>query len=653
VRAGNQFGRDQEVKDWSSQELWQEVTERVLEDISIVLIDREGVIRAWNGQAQMLYGYSPNKIVGRPYSRLFLPRDNALGLAVETLKAAEVQGCVRAQTMRRAHDGRGFPVAIKLNTLRTGDGQVSGYAEACRAVDSRVLEGTQLAARRAQDKRNEVALWRHQFEAFANHLPGRVWLKDQRGIYLFVNAELEKTLRLRQQDWHGKSDWQLFPANAREWSANDRWVFAHRRFLQTVETSLEAGKTRHWLTSKFLVPGQAGPRLGAIAFEISEWVSTREELRRIQHELFRHERMRAVGELAAGLAHDLNNTLNAMKLRLSLLSNAAAIARHQSHLRTLNRFVNDAAARIERLHDFVRQNPARPTEAVEVARVVREAIELVHSEVEEMATLAGRRIAIENRLPARLPRVSAISSELRHVLANLLLNARDAMPTGGSIEIGGRVEEGGVVLTVADHGIGIPEALLGRVFEPFFTTKGRQGTGLGLSMAREVMERFGGSISAANRPQGGAEFTLRFVCARTSSASVAPARRARRDLPLKVLVIEDNPDNLESIRLALELKGHTVETAFSGEAALHKLRQGLDCDTVICDVGMPGMSGWEVAREISQLRPATRIFMLTGWAGEMDSENPHSHLVRAVLAKPIDIEHLNQIITAAATASAP
>jgi PAS domain S-box-containing protein len=649
VRAGNPIGRNRALKDRTSQALWQEATARALEDTAIVLIDREGVIRGWNTQAQALYGYSPNKIVGRSYSRLFLPRENASGLAAESLKAAEVQGCVCAQAIRRAHDGRGFAVAIKLNALRDGDGQVGGYAEVCRALERGVAEIAESGAKREQEKRNEAALWRHQFEAFANHLPGRVWLKDQRGIYLFVNSELEKTLRLQQLDWHGKTDWQLFPANAREWTANDRWVFAHRRFLQTVETSLEAGKTRHWLTSKFLVAGRAGTRLGAIAFEISEWISAREELLRIQRELFRNERMRAVGELAAGLAHDLNNTLNAMKLRLSLLSNDAASARHQSHLRSLNRFVNDAAARIERLHDFVRHNPADPTEAVEVGRVVREAIELVHSEVEEMATLAGRRITIENRLPARLPRVSAIGSELRHVLANLLLNARDAMPTGGSIEIGGRVEEGRVVVTVADHGIGIPEALIGRVFEPFFTTKGRQGTGLGLSMAREVMERFGGSISAVNRPQGGAEFSLRFLPARASGVTAAPVRHPRLDVALKVLVIEDDPDNLESIRLALELKGHAVETAFSGEAALHKLRQGIDCDTVICDVGMPGMSGWEVARAIGQLRPAIRIFMLTGWAGERGSENLHGHLVRAVLAKPIDIEHLNQIITTAAT----
>lgn len=648
MRAGSYTGHGWELKDWTSQVLWQDVVSLALEDVAIILIDAGGVIRRWNAQAQTLYGYPANKIVGRAYSRLFLPPDNALGIAAESLKAAEVQGWLRAETMRRSSDGRGFPVAVKLTALRADDGHLSGYAEI-----SRTLETARAGPRREPEKRGEIALWRHQFEAFASHLPGRAWLKDQRGIYLFVNAEVEKSLRALQLDWRGKTVWQLFPDNARELTANDRWVLAHRRFLQTVETSVEAGKTHHWLTSKFLVPSRAGVRLGGIAIEITEWVSMREELRRIQHELFRHERMRAVGELAAGLAHDLNNTLNAMKLRLSLLSNDTAMARHQSHLRSLNRFVNDAAARIERLHDFVRQSPTRPTEAVELGRVVREAVELVHSEIEEMATLAGHRIEIENRLPARLPRVSAISSELRHVLANLLLNARDAMPTGGSIEIGGRMEDGRVVVTVTDHGIGIPEGLLGRVFEPFFTTKGRRGTGLGLSMAREVMERFGGTISATNRSHGGAEFTLRFLPARAAGAPTAAARHPRSDVALKVLVIEDDPDNLESIRLALELKGHAVETAFSGEAALHKLGQGIACDTVICDVGMPGMSGWEVAQEISQLRPAARIFMLTGWAGEMGTENPHSHLVSAVLAKPIDIERLNQIITAAAASSEP
>jgi CheY-like chemotaxis protein len=163
-------------------------------------------------------------------------------------------------------------------------------------------------------------------------------------------------------------------------------------------------------------------------------------------------------------------------------------------------------------------------------------------------------------------------------------------------------------------------------------------------MAREVMARLGGDITAANRAEGGAVFTLSFPIAGRKSeqpqaqAAMAPSCR-------RVLVIDDDADNLEALHAALAIKGHIVETASTGAEGLRKMRAGARFEVVICDIGMPGMNGWEVAQEIARLAPGITIYLLTGWAREIARDDPRRKLVAGVLAKPVDLERINYLIT--------
>jgi signal transduction histidine kinase len=251
-----------------------------------------------------------------------------------------------------------------------------------------------------------------------------------------------------------------------------------------------------------------------LVHDISEQVRAEQELTQAQQSLTEQEHLRALGELAAGVAHDLNNTLNAMRLRLELIQRGDASAlSHSSHLDALVRIVSDASTRIHRLQDFARQRTEVSDEQAQLDEVIQEAVEIARSDIDHRAELEGHALRVELEL-ARLPPVNASPTDLRYVFINLLLNARDAMPHGGTIRVRG-VEEGGkAVITVEDEGRGIPEEHLRSIFRPFFTTKGKHGTGLGLSMAYGVMARAGGTITAANRPEAGAVFTLCFPLAR-------------------------------------------------------------------------------------------------------------------------------------------
>lgn len=247
-----------------------------------------------------------------------------------------------------------------------------------------------------------------------------------------------------------------------------------------------------------------------LAHDITEQVRGEAELERAREALVQREQLHSLGEMASGIAHDLNNTLSAMRLRLELLMGDPEFAlRHQAHLDALARIVSDAGMRVRRLQDFARQRPERTGERVRLADVVREAVDIARGEIEGRAAREGLRLAIDVDMPA-LPEVEGSATELRYVFINLLLNARDAMPRGGTLHVKGAHEGGRVIVMVEDEGTGIPEEHLKDVFRPFFTTKGERGTGLGLSMAYGVVSRAGGTLTAANRPEGGAVFTLSF-----------------------------------------------------------------------------------------------------------------------------------------------
>ncbi len=246
-----------------------------------------------------------------------------------------------------------------------------------------------------------------------------------------------------------------------------------------------------------------------VAHDITQQVHSERELAQAQTALLEQERLRALGELASGVAHDLNNTLNAMKLRLEMLLRGEVTPGQLAHLDALARIVSDSTTRVRRLQDFARQRAEPTDEQARLEEVIAEAVDIARSDLEHRAAGEGISVRLEVELP-RLPPVNASPMDLRYVFINLLLNARDAMPRGGTIRVSGAVEDGKAVITVEDEGTGISEEHLRSIFRPFFTTKGKHGTGLGLSMAYGVMSRAGGSISAANRPKGGACFTLSF-----------------------------------------------------------------------------------------------------------------------------------------------
>jgi CheY-like chemotaxis protein/anti-sigma regulatory factor (Ser/Thr protein kinase) len=310
------------------------------------------------------------------------------------------------------------------------------------------------------------------------------------------------------------------------------------------------------------------------------------------------------------------------------------------------RIVLDGAAMVGRLQDFARRRHDQPLGAVDLARVVAEAIDMARTELEQKTALGAAGVTVRDEVGA-LPAVRGDASELRHVLVNLLLNARDAMPRGGEVTVAGALEGDRVLITVSDRGSGIPREHLERIFDPFFTTKGGRGTGLGLSLAYGAMQRLGGSIRAANRDGGGAVFTLCFQRAEEMPEPVPEPAPAVVRHGARVLLIDDDHDNLEAMRLVLEAHGCAVDVADNGAAAVERVRAGERYDVVLCDVGMPNMSGWQVAERMRAAAPEMPFYLLTGWAKEIPDEDPRRATVSGVLGKPVAVGELERLLPAA------
>jgi len=343
------------------------------------------------------------------------------------------------------------------------------------------------------------------FSLMMGNLPARVWIKDADGRYVFVNSRLCSELAINREKWIGSTDEELFPNIGHVYWRKDLQVLTTRAPLVSTD-QVEQGKSIFVLRFSLNIEDQS--HVAAVGIDTTEHISALIGFFHLRDELFRSERLRSIGEMASGLAPDLKNILHAGTLRLKILRSKAG-----EHLvkdvDALAKSINAAAERVRGLQEFVNARPQETLLPVDLSVLIGEAVELVDFLILKTPTVNGGTIKLKRNLPASLPKIPVYPNQLKHVIANLLINGREAMPDGGELVIEAQKTPSNLEVIVADEGTGIPEDVLDKLFEPFFTTK-EMGTGLGLSMARDVMTRIGGEIRAANRTPRGAAFILNF-----------------------------------------------------------------------------------------------------------------------------------------------
>ncbi len=384
-----------------------------------------------------------------------------------------------------------------------------------------------------------------------------------------------------------------------------------------------------------------------------------EDLKLTQQAAMEQERLRALGQMASGIAHDINNAISPVALYTeALLETEPGIsARTRKYLKTIQLAIDDVAETVARMRNFSRPREEGASRApVPLNPLVQQAIELTQARWGDIELRSGVVITMEQQLDPALPQIVGVESELRDVFTNLIFNAVDAMPGGGTMTLRTRLEADAsqhptVLVEVMDTGIGMDEATRQRCLEPFFTTKGKRGSGLGLAMVYGTLQRHGGKIDIESSPDRGTTVRLRFPVSAVAAPSL-PAPTEDGDAavarPLHLLLVDDDPVLLRSLADTLGEQGHRVETAPGGQqgidtfgAALH---EGRPFDAVITDLGMPHVDGRQVAQAIKAASPTTLVLMLTGWGRRMNEQGELPPHVDQLISKPPRIAELRRAL---------
>ena len=369
------------------------------------------------------------------------------------------------------------------------------------------------------------------------------------------------------------------------------------------------------------------------------------ETRRLQDQLIQSEKLSAIGQLIAGVAHELNNPLASVLGFADFLAEAGELPPNLVEpVRVVQHEAQRAAGIVKNLLTFARRQD-QDRRRLDIGPVLQRTLALLRNE------LIGLKVEPRLLIEPSLPPVNGSPNQLQQVFVNLINNAAQAIATtarAGTVEVRAHPWLDGVAIEVADDGPGIPEELHQRIFEPFFTTKPiGEGTGLGLSICQGIIREHGGRLSVKSAPGQGATFTIELPASHEAPAETAPATGAAGSAA-RVLVIDDEPHILYYMRATLEAWGHKVETAADGVEGLEQALTG-DFDLIVTDVRMPRLSGREFYEQLNAERPdiAARVVFATGDTVRDDTMAFLERTGRRFLNKPFKLAELRSTLAAA------
>lgn len=371
------------------------------------------------------------------------------------------------------------------------------------------------------------------------------------------------------------------------------------------------------------------------------------EVRATQTQMVQMEKMRAVGELASGVAHDFNNALMGVlgytELAEEELHNPEAL---KAHLAIIKKAALDAASTVQRLQRFARKRVALSGEATDLNAVVQDVVDLTRPRWRDAAQKEGRSYEVRTHLEP-VPSILAEPSGLREVLINMIVNALYAMPEGGTLTLSTHAPTNqDVEICVEDTGQGMTSDVLSRIFDPFFTTRGVEGTGLGLAVSWTIIQRHGGHIDVQSTPGKGTRFTIslpvRPVVEPRAAQSVFAPPSAQKGI--KILAVDDEPLVASVLNGLLTRRGYEVTLAYNAGDALHALQQNGPFQLMLTDHGMPGLNGLQLIAEVKRQYPDLPVILLTGWGETVLQAHVAEELPAVILGKPINQNDLLEAV---------
>ena len=606
------------------------------------MLEPDGTVINWNAGAQRFKGYTADEIIGQNFARFYTEEDRREGMPQRNLARAAEDGRFEEEGWRVRKDGSRFWANVVIDRILDKNGRLVGFAKITRDLTERKAQHDALRASEEQFRRlvkgvtdyalymldpdGNVASWNagaqrikgyEEAEIIGQHF-SRFYTDEER-----LNGEPDKNLDIaREKGSVEREGWRLRKDGSRFW--------AH--------VVIDA------------IRDEQGELVGfaKVTRDNTERREAQAQLENAREALFQAQKMEAIGQLTGGVAHDFNNLL------MAVLGSLEIVNKRLAYDPKISPFVENAiqgaqrgAALTQRMLAFARRQELTMG-AVDVLEAVRDMGDILERSL-------GPSVFVTTRLPLSAPLVRTDKAQLESALLNLAVNARDAMPGGGSIVISAtpktvgeradaRIKPGSyVVLSVTDEGEGMDETTLARAMEPFFTTKGvGKGTGLGLSMVHGLAEQSGGKFILSSKKGHGttAELWLPLSDAEVAAAAVAAAAPAQEKFTAKrILVVDDDALVLLNTVTMAEDLGHQVFEAISGQEALTILKTE-EIDILITDYAMPKMNGGELASTVAANWDQVKIIVATGYA-----EMPTEHKGRfELLGKPFGSQELQNAL---------
>jgi PAS domain S-box-containing protein len=367
------------------------------------------------------------------------------------------------------------------------------------------------------------------------------------------------------------------------------------------------------------------------------------EKRKMEEQLLQTEKLRALGEMASGVAHDFNNALAAILGNTQLLLYSVQDEEMRESLKTIEKVAKDSAQTVKRLQEFTKKRARQELFKLDINSIIRDVIEITKPKWKDEAQGKGNPIEMALQL-GDLPKVAGNASEMREVITNIIFNAIEAMSGGGKIEIRTYQRGNNVHIRIADTGAGMDEETRKRIFEPFFTTKPFSNTGLGLSMSYGIIKRFGGEIEVESNVGVGTTFTIVLPVSLSGKEETKVDTTIKIGKSLRVLVIDDEETVRSVLEKLLSQANHQVTVTNDGEKGI-QLFQQKEFDIVLTDLGMPGLSGWEVCQRIKKIKQATPVGMITGWGMELSQDKMKEYGLDFILSKPFDFSQVIKVVS--------
>ena len=671
---------------------------------AVITIDREGAITGWNPQAEKIFGWTREQALGRPVEETIMPQEHRAahkrGLAryVATGETRVLNRRIELTALHR--DGQVFPVELSITPTRSGD--TVSFSAFVRDITERKNAETRLQEQverlalleritRAVGQRQDLrSIFQVVVRTLEDRLPADfacICSHEAASNKLTINHVGTKAAPLAggpgiaeratiAMEENGLTRCMQGELTYEPDIAETRFPFAQQlarqglRSLVVAPLTIETGlfgilvvarrKANAFGSADCEFLKQLGEHVALAARQAQLHASLSnayDDLKQTQQAVLQQERLKALGQMASGIAHDINNAISPVSVYTqSLLERETNLSpRIHSYLQTVGRVIKDVSATVSRMRDFYRRRDSdTELQILDLNDLIPQVVELTRARWSDMPLERAIVIKVVTELEKDLPLVKGDAAELREAATNLIFNAVDAMPEGGTITIrtasvpdAVESSQRRVIFEVRDSGVGMDPDTQRHCLEPFFTTKGERGTGLGLAMVYGAAQRHKAGVEIDSAPGNGTCIRLEFPTAPAGTQLPQAIARPIEVPPLRVLLVDDDPAVLESTQVVLEMDGHAVTAADGGNAGIEALQQAKDLgqsfDVMMTDLGMPYVDGQQVARVSKELFPSTTVILLTGWGRKMGDEDPQPSYIDCILPKPLDLDELRLV----------